>query len=437
MHSDTALLDPLVGPPVGPIAVHVASPGLRLTVAGVAWSLPTVCVRAITEAGPVTALPLADCPVEGLAVVEGRPVTLIDPARQLAGTPGSGGVFVVIATGAGELALRVEDARWAGETDAPPFDHAGLPPWAGDPVPVAAVPRTIRRAAATLALLQVRDGTEDVALRIDRLERIDRPDWSNPVPESRDSLIGLDETLLTARSLSPSGAGPVPHALVLRGDAPGERAALLVDRALTVERCPPDRLTAVRHSDGGTSVWWRRVEGVPLRVIDPGPLFGWTPCADADPSADPTARPGLGGAGRPGVLVVEIAGHAVALPLALVGPVEENDAGGVRLRLAGTRRCLRVDRVRPLEAGPSDWRRLTALPPAAALLFDAARWDAAAERWEYRANADTLTQLPGKRVAWAAKRAVAAAWRGWGDGLDADRRPCPATTSKPPVTASP
>lgn len=433
MHSDAALLDP----PVRPIAVHDSSAALRLTIAGAAWSLPSSCVRAIAEAGPVTPLPLADSIVEGVAAVEGRPVTLIDPARQTAGRPGSGGVFVVIATAAGGLALRVEDARWAGGTDAPPFDLGGLPSWAGGPVPVTATPPTIRKAPATLALLQVRDGSEDVALRIDRLERIDRPDWTSPVPESRDSLIGLDEALLTARSLSPGGADPLSHALILRGDAPGERAALLVDRALTVERCPPDRLTVVRHSDGGSSVWWRRAEGVPLRVIDPGPLFGWTPCADAGPAADSTARLGLGGAGRPESLVAEIAGHVVAFPLALVGSVAESEAGGAWLRLAGTRRRLRVDRVRPLDTGRSDWQALTALPPAAGLLFDAARWDAAAGRWEYRANADTLTQLPGKRVAWAAKRAVVAAWRGWGDGLDADRRPNPATTCQPPVTASP
>ncbi|WP_146210707.1 chemotaxis protein CheW [Azospirillum sp. TSO35-2] len=443
----------LLDPPPRSQAAGVSAATLRLTVAGEAWSLPMDAVRGIAEMGSVTALPLAEPPVEGVAAIEGCPLTVVDTARALGRTAGAGRVLVVVATAVGELALRVDEARMAGRPDAPELDIAGLLPWAGAAVAVAAGGRPPRRAATALPLLHARHGATEVALRIDRLDRIGRPVRIDAMPGSPDSLIHLDEELYAARFLSPDGTGTAPHALILRGDA-GDRAALLVDNALSVERCPLDRLAAVRHSDGSRSLWWRRAEGASLRVVDPGPLFGWAACADdrLQPGGPLPGAPLFSHAargGRPEVLVLEIAGHAVALPLALVGEVEDGGAagGGVRVRLAGMRRRLHADRARLLDVGASDWRSLKALPPAAALLFDAARWDGPAARWVFRANIDTLTQPGGKRVAWAPKRALAAAWRGWAAGHAASAEaPCPerlarsafpATGSNLSVTASP
>ncbi|MBP2231168.1 hypothetical protein J2847_004480 [Azospirillum agricola] len=418
-----ALLDPPVRP-----AVRATSAALRLTVAGTAWSLPMEAVHAIAEAGEGSAsptpLPLAEPPIEGVAAVEGRPVLQIDLARALAGGPdapsGTGRILVVAATEAGALALRVEDARWAGAATAPVLDLGTSLPWTGDTVPVAAsAPRPCRGADAMLPLLPVHHAGERVALRIDRLDRVERPDSLTPVPGSRDVLLRFGDALLTARPLTGEGAGDAPCALVLRGDAPGEQAALLVERALGVERCPLDRLTALRHSDGVESLWWRREDGEPLRVIDPGPLFGWAATAGGEGRVGEAARWTPPRPARPDVLEVEIAGHAVAFPLALVAGVDEASfAGGpARLRLAGMRRALPVDRLRPLATdGTVGWRSLTALPPSVAPLFDAARWDAAAMRWRFRVNADSLTRIPGNRVAWPAKRALAAARRVWGGG---------------------
>ncbi len=338
------------------------------------------------------------------------------------------------------MALRVDGARWAGDATAPDLALAGRLPWIGGVVSVAAAPAALSTPAgkAGLALLRIRDGAEEIAVRIDRLERVERPGWSAPLDGSSDSLLRVDDGLLTARGLGPGRPEKAAYALILRGDRPGERAALLVERALGVERCPCDRLVPVRHSDGGGSLWWRIDEGAPRRVIDPGPLFGWAACPDEGRAAADAQRSALGAA-RPDCLVVEIGGHAVALPLALVGQIDESEmiGGAVPVRLAGMRRALWADRVRPLEAGADDWRRLAALPPAAALLFDAARWDAAAARWLFRVNADSLTQLQGKGVAWSLKRTLALARRAWGDGPDARRRAASTLESNLPVTASP
>ena len=420
-------------------------------------------VRTIAEAGPVGAMPLTEPPVEGVTAVEGRAVLQIDAARALGRSSGNrpGRVVVVVATAVGDLALRVDDARWTSTADAghPALGLADLLPWTGGTVPAAGAFLPRAAAVATLPLMRVRRGTEEVALRVDRLEQVERAAWVAALPdpaEPADALIAVGDALLPARPLPACSSPPlqagtdcqsIPYALVLRGDAPDERAALLVERAFGVERCPADRLIALSHPGGGGSLWWRRDAAPPLRVVDPGPLFGWSAGSTVEIRPDAAAghRGGIDTA-QPRTLTVERDGVALALPLALVAEVlTGGDAGtGSRVRLAGSaarrRPVLRVDRVRPLEAGTTEsvaaaWQSLTTLPPAAALLFDAARWDAATERWVFRVNPDTVTQPPAKRVAWAARRALLAAWRGWADGATlggATHGRAPSPSHRPP-----
>jgi hypothetical protein len=429
-----------------------------LTVAGRVWAVPVVSVRTIAEAGPVTPLPIAVPWVEGLASVNDCPVVRVDLAGALghggdfSGAARRGRVVAVVATVAGDVALRVDDARWAREDSAPILELADLLPWSGgfsvegrgeSVSPSLRAPQVVER-----SLLRVSQEGDELALRLDRLDRIERGEPVAPLPDSSAWLVAVGGGLLPGRTLSGQGngaPGPMGHAVVLRGDAPGERAALLVDRAIGVERCPSDALFSVRHPDGGGSVWWRRADAPPLRVVDPGPLFGWSPVDDAateSAAASLTTRDS--GAGPPRWLVVEREGVAVALPLALVCGVTSGGAGrGVdeaagaadRVRLAGPgcwrRHPLRVDRVNALDGDAAAWRSVQGAPPVVAALFDAARRDPMTGRWTLRLK-DDFVDHASRRLPWAARRLLVAAWRNWADAEWRDGRgPPPASTATP------
>jgi hypothetical protein len=117
-----------------------ASPPVWLMIAGRVWAVPVASVRTIAEAEPVTPLPIATPWVEGLANVNDRPVVRVDLAAALglgmdgvaaSGAARRGRVVAVVATIAGDVALRVDDARWAREDGAPVLELAELLPWCG------------------------------------------------------------------------------------------------------------------------------------------------------------------------------------------------------------------------------------------------------------------------------------------------------------------
>lgn len=438
-----------------------ASPPVWLMIAGRVWAVPTASVRTIAEAEPVTPLPIAAPWVEGLTSVNDRPVVRVDLAAALglgmdgvaaSGAARRGRVVAVVATIAGDVALRVDDARWAREDGAPALELAELLPWCGGfrvEGRVESAPSSVRASqGGERSLLRVSQGGGELALRLDRLDRIERAEPVAPLPDSSAWLVAVGGGLLPGRVLSgqSDGAqGPAGHAVVLRGDAPGERAALLVDRAIGVERCPSDALISVRHPDGGGSVWWRRADAPPLRVVDPGPLFGWSAADEAaTESAAATLTTRDSGGGQPRWLVVERDGVAVALPLARVAQVTSGAAGrgtdeaadaADRVRLAGPgrwrRHPLRVDRVNALDGGMAAWRSVQGAPPVVAALFDAARRDPITGRWTLRLKDDSVDQAP-RRLPWPVRRLLVAAWRdwadtGWRDGSD----PSPASTAMP------
>ncbi len=469
----------------GPMAATASLP-LWLTVGGRIWAAPMASVRTIAEAGSVTPLPIAVPWVEGIASVNDAPVVQVNVAGAL-GLPADpwgngqseggrrGRVVVLVATAVGDLALRVDDARWGRDSDAPMLDVAAVLPWCGGFVEVGRAPLAPAAARAPLSvgrsLLRVRQEGDELALRLDRLDWIERAEPVAPLPESAAWLVAVGGGLLPGRSLSgpilpepvdasartASARGPTRHAVVLRGDAPGERAALLVDRAIGVERCPPDALMSVRHPEGGRSVWWQRADAPPLRVIDPGPLFGWSAAEEAATGTAAATMVARGaGNGPPRCLVVERDGVAVAIPLPLVAQVTSAAAGrgpdgetgaADRVRLAGSgrwrRHPLRVDRVNALDGGAAAWRGVSGLPPAAAALFDAAQRDPTTGRWTLRMRQAFLDDA-ARGPTWAARRLLAAAWRdwadtGWRDGTSPPPMPSPnadpAFAPKPSVIA--
>lgn len=409
-----------------------AGSALRLSVCGAGWTVPVASLRAVAEPGPVTPLPLAPAPVDGLVPVEGRPLLQVDGGL-LAGAPaGPRRMLAVLATGAGDIALAVDRIEaWTRDGDR--LDLARLLPWTGGLRPVE---RPSRRAAAppghVVGLLLVRSGSQTVALRLDRVERTGRARLLGPLPDedhAGDRLVLLEDRPVAARPLDGARLPEEPVAILLRGDG-GERIALLTEQVLGVERVDAARLVAVDHPGGGRSVWWRREDGPPVRLVDPGPLVGWPPAPPLAAGGVEAAR-AAAGAG-PQELVVEAAGLRIALPLGLAGHVEEEpvaiarrrggrpvwDAarllgrpdGGARrlLSLAGGAGLLRVRRVLPLAAGPSTpWQPLPALPPAPAALFDAARWEEGA--WALRLRGDLFDHAPPPPL----RRPLAAARAGW------------------------
>ncbi len=438
------ILDALASAAGAGPTLATASPPVWLTVAGRVWAVPVASLRTIAEAGPVTPLPIAVPWVEGLANVNDCSVVRVDLAGALglgaesstvSGADRRGRVVVVVATVVGDVALRVDDARWAREDSAPVLELADLLPWCGGfrvEGRVESAPPSVRAPqVAERSLLRVSQEGGELALRLDRLDRIERAEPVAPLPDSSAWLVAVGGGLLPGRTLSGQSDGAqglAGHAVVLRGDAPGERAALLVDRAIGVERCPSDALFAVRHPDGGGSVWWRRADAPPLRVVDPGPLFGWSPAEDAaTESAAATLTTRDSGAGQPRWLVVERDGVAVAIPLALVAHVTSGGAGrgadeaagaADRVRLAGPgrwrRHPLRVDRVNALDGGAAAWRSVQGAPPVVAALFDAARFDATTGRWTLRLKDDSVDHAP-RGLPWPVRRLLVAAWRDWAD----------------------
>ncbi|MFD1623131.1 hypothetical protein [Azospirillum griseum] len=418
------------------------TPALRLLIAGRVWTVPCASVVAVTEVETPTPLPLPLPGLVGLVAVNGEPVVCVDPT----GPPscGGGGLVVVVATAVGPLALRVDDARWGrdAELDADALDSALRLPWCGGLR--RAIPRAVRTRATRSPgwpLLRVMHDGGLLALRAERLERIERAEPLAPLPDSVGWLVAVAGAVLPARRLSGptirSGDHGGLHAVVLRGDAPGERVALLVERAVSVEHGPPESLLSVRHPDGGQSLWWRVTEGVPLRVVDPAPLFGWPPTAA--PLAETASVPPSSGDRRldpARCLLVERAGAVVAIPLGLVAGVAESgwEGSADRLRLAGPgrwrRHPLRVDRIHALPdaSGPDasglgspgnavgdhaaePWRAIGGLPMPWAALFDAARCDPTTGRWILRVR--TAPDVGTAPLPWSQRRCLVAFWRDW------------------------
>lgn len=393
-----------------------------LAVAGLWKSVPLASVREVAEVGRIHRLPLAASPMAGLAEIEGRLVSCIDTGSLL-GRPGALTRFlVVVATAAGEIALAVEETSRNGGGD--PLNLGAVLTWTGGFQPAHRV-HSPRRPDRTVPLMLVRSADGILALRSERLEKVERVSVVEPLAGSgnpHDWLVSFGKRPIAGRTLGPRAPKPGTYALILRTDD-GERIALLVERAMGMERCEVGHLSAVRHSDGQRSVWWQCPDRGPIRVVDPADLFGWPPAAPL--STVEAADVGGGLAVHPNHLHVEVAGAVVAVPLGSVECVEETmphwsanrpgrpvfDARRIEglpseprsswLRLKGFDGIMGVDRILPLAASAFPWQTLDGLPPASAALFDAAGWDPDRRHWVLRLRDDAVgpsRQRPLARV---------------------------------------
>ncbi|AWK86922.1 hypothetical protein [Azospirillum thermophilum] len=270
----------------------VAGSALRLCVCGVGWTVPAASLRAVAEPGPVTLLPLAPAPADGLVAVEGVPLLQVDGGLLAGASAGERRMLAVLATGAGDIALavdRVEPQDPSGAT----LDLARLLPWTGGLRPVERPPR--RRPSVpgpAVGLLLVQSGNETVGLRLERVERTGRARILGPLPDggrAADRLVLLEDRPVAARPLDGAVLPEEPVAILLRGDN-GERVALLAGRVLGVEPVEAGRLVAVDHPGGGRSVWWPQDAGPPVRLVDPGPLVGWPPAPPLAAGGPATVR---------------------------------------------------------------------------------------------------------------------------------------------------
>ncbi|WP_431855592.1 chemotaxis protein CheW [Azospirillum sp.] len=409
---------------------------LSLQAGGRRWSVPAADVLCIAEPpAELSPIPHAPSPIAGLSGIEGRVFTVLDLA------PGSaGGALVVVASGTGGLALRVE-AVGRGADDAPPLADllADIAPWA--PPPAAGRTPSLRpvQAAAParrVPFLLVAGAGTTAALPVERVGRVGVVSAVQPL-RGGDALVRVDGDLLPARRLAevlptvPGAAGDPRWAVVLRGD--GQESALLVDRVVGLEPCDPRSIAAVTLPDGRPQRWLNRPDADPVPVLDPilddrAP----PPAPDAEPARDaPSAADA--------VLTVQAGDLRLALPLALVDRIldsavtparrpapglvpvfdmavalgrrsEARIGALVSVRAAdGAPLLLSVDRVLALSP-PVSWQPVAPLPPAAALAFEAAGRDETG--WLFRLRRDLPSPAAVPRHL---RRPLAAARLGWAD----------------------
>lgn len=412
------------------------------------WTVPAADILCIAESADAPApLPHPPAAVEGLVAIEGRAFVQVDPAAALGAPirgPRPGGALVVVALGAGGVALRV-DAVTPGTT-APRLALDDLIPWArGGAQPREAVPRAAApRRAVPVPLLLVASGATRVALSVNRIERVGKVDATQALRgDGSLALVRVEDALLPARRLAdtlPATAGTADAdggwAVVLRGDDDAA-AALTVDRVLGLEPCDAERIATVTLPTGETQRWLNRAGAEPIQVLDAGGLFGWpSPPVSPGSSHRRTAAPVPGGA----AFVTAQAGDLrVALPLDIMervlepglqpsarrtpGAIPAFDAAValgrrsrprtgtfVRVRLDGSRVVLlSFDRVLALAEPASPWQAVEPLPPAAGAMVDAVCRDQTGTHWLFRLR-HAFPALPPPR---ALLRCLAAARLGW------------------------
>lgn len=412
--------------PVGPIdpAGRDTNPDcLTLRAGDALWAVPMADILCIADSAADPApLPHPPAAVEGLVAIEGRAFVQMDLAAAL-GTPirdrRPGGAVVVIALGAGGVALRVDAVTR--DTAALRLAIDDLIPWARGGArtdqPFPGVAPVVR--AAPVPLLLVASGGINVALPIGRIERVGRVDSTQALRSDRTlALVRVDDALLPARRLADTlptkttamAGGEDRWAVVLRGDDDAA-AALTVDRVLGLEPCDAERIATVTLPTGETQRWLNRAGAEPIRVLDAAGLFGWpSPVAPPSPSRRPTASV----IGREALVTAQAGDIRVALPLDRVdrvlnaelrqsahrtpGAIPVFDAAValgrrsqpragtvVRIRLdGGGAALLSFDRVLALSEPPSPWQAVEPLPPAAGALFDAVCRDQTDTHWLFR-----------------------------------------------------
>ncbi|PWC90107.1 hypothetical protein TSH100_03750 [Azospirillum sp. TSH100] len=461
---------PLATAPDGTLGAETSADTLTIRDGGVEWTLAADDVLFVAEPSvSLTPIPHAPATVRGLACIEGRPFAVVDCAVEPAADSGArrpGGALLVVASGDGGVALRVDAVTRKGgavpATGAGPDVLAHLAPWvspaAGRRTLVAPLP-----IMTAVSLLFVSCGSVTAALSVTTpdagpfdarsgvtIERVGLVACRLPLrADGVDALVRVDDFLLPARSLA--DVLPIPPlerkegtgerwAVVLAFS--GQRAAVLVDRVVEVTPCDPRQIVAITLPGGASQLWLDRPGMPPVPMIDAAALFGW-PAGDAAAISCAPSAVTDDGQVEP-VLTVQAADVGLALPLALIDRVLEPDSAPVSERTPGAlpvfdaavalgRRsavqCGRLIRVRPEGAPPfvlsvdrtsviaepeAPWLEAHPLPPLATLIFDAVGLAAGLQeessRWLYRLRSHLP---PPSALPMPVRRCLAASRLGW------------------------
>lgn len=413
-------------------------------------ALPAGRVLGVHDLAPVTPLPGAARPIEGVVACAGMPALQIDLAMALTGTTADGGPAgspggVVVAVGAagGTVALRVTAALGLGAADptVPTIDcdaiTAGLVPPPPAAAPVNTPDGSAGRPRSVPLLLVERDGRR-IGLRLDGVARVETVEAI--LPHGAGWLIRCESGLFGA-ALPERGAASA-RAWAVLPDQPGP--ALVVDRLIGLVRVPwtglrtvilADRTRALFHRVPGDA--WTEVMslGQALGLPPAQPEWGDPPhCLEREPATTATT-------GRPTGLLLTTGAGVVALPLAAVTQVLEapvpvmsgrsgmprrlpvvslgrlfgnpgaEAAPGSRPLVATAGLVLAIERVDADRMPDSSWGLLPPVPPMAAALFDGIRPAADGTRYLFRLR---TRHDPGP-APWRLRRVLAAARVGWVD----------------------
>ena len=411
---------------------------LIVDLAGRRYGVPAAWVVRVGYAGAVSAVPFARAPVEGVAMLDGAPVTQIDTAAALGLPRGDGGKLVVIGLERGRLALRVDGivgvSRAAPEVPALPMDLV-LRSFSGDAPAPAAIPAGATSAGETVDLLLALVAGEAVALfaagvdRVVEIEAVRTLDTGDGVAVDVAIVDGQPVAVASLGSCRAGNPAAGRWGVIGRGEA---AAVLLVDRVLDLRRVPLWRLGRAPGASG------------PMLCVslDDGrvmPVHDLAGPAGAGPVPMPAGigrtRPVSARAGqRASGLRVRCAGIDVVVPLAMIVRIGSRDDlrpaaaravpvfDGARLLGAGAGtgsavvvtagggrfRAILVDRAElDGAAGAPPWVPTPWLPDGAAALFDAVRPDPVTGAWVLRLRADPAPPP------WTVRRALVAARRGW------------------------
>ena len=287
------------GPSMGPVAIGGGALGeLQLQVGDCGWAVPLASVYAVAEASPLTVLPGATAPLEGLARIADQPFVQVDLAAALGDGPGQGRQVAVVLHAGHWLALRVDrleltrpSATCSGADDGPvvvaldAVVAALAPPAAGHALEAtAAEPATEEQ----VQLLLVDCGARTVAVLASAIERVGRVSETvatEPVGAAdwRPVVIGVE--LMAAQTLPTRGSvEPLVCAnwglVVNRG---GVRLAWLVTSVRGLVCVPRSQLRLVRTPP---------VTGMRQAIREPHPattpITASTDALSSPPTAPPT-----------------------------------------------------------------------------------------------------------------------------------------------------
>ncbi len=398
---------------------------LQLGVGDAEFTLPINNALLVVISPPLSPLPLAKLPVEGMAIVNGSPVIQVDVAQVLTGQPGTGRNVVVVLHGDGRVAFRVDrvssvDERISAPSQCSEFPMSFmsqisrfLPPFTPAAAPAIANVGT-RTMGRPLQLLLVRDRGRVIGVPAASIERVDRVDkYYDYITESGLfwKLIRLDDEVLPAC--------PIPSRMVCELEEKAaawvmivkpknERVAWTAASVLGLHAVAYERIRCINVPDDTPTLWYETGEGVFVEIVDPGGVLNNFSVTSQTRKA-PTW-------GFQGDLHLRCGPFRCLLPLGMIGYVLETTNGllkqssssmdlpvinaaqlmghdgesrqklGVVVDIEGGRRMvLAVDEVGAASATlAGGLHLLPAVPEPVAHLFDGVVLDETSEEWIYR-----------------------------------------------------